>query len=184
MLKPHKMQKQGSALVVVDVQDKLLPAIHDWQEVLANTLKMIQIARILAVPIIVTEQYPKGLGATNSSLSRLFTPFKALEKTSFSCFGANGFEAELTRVEAKTLVLVGIEAHICVQQTALDGLDRGYAVHIISDAVASRLPRNKKLAMSRIRQAGGVISGTEMALYEWLERADGPEFKAVLPLIK
>jgi nicotinamidase-related amidase len=181
---PHKLDKNGSVLVVVDVQDKLLSAIHDRRAVIDGTVKMTKIAQALGVPVIVTEQYPKGLGPTDPQISALFSAFAPLEKTVFSCFGAPGFAAALEAAGAKTLVLTGIEAHICVQQTALAALHRGFGVHIIADAIGSRTPANKELGLAKIRQAGGVISTIEIALYEWLERSDGPEFKAVLPLIK
>ncbi|MDT8900603.1 hydrolase [Anaeroselena agilis] len=181
---PHKLDKAGSVLVVVDVQDKLLHAIHDWPSVLDNTVKMVKIAQTLGVPVIVTEQYPKGLGATNAALAGLFPAFAPLEKTVFSCFGAAGFAAALQDHGAKTIVLTGIEAHICVQQTALEALHRGFGVHVVADAVGSRAPANKEIGLAKIRQAGGVVSAVEIALYEWLERSDGAEFKAILPLIK
>lgn len=184
MAHPHKLDKEGSVLVVVDVQDKLLHAIHEWPAVLENTVKMVKFAQALGVPVIVTEQYPKGLGPTNAQLAGLFPGFAPLEKTIFSCFGADGFAARLSELNARTLVLVGIEAHICVQQTALAALDEGYGVHVIADAVGSRAPANKELGLAKIMQAGGVVSAVEIALYEWLERAGSPEFKAVLPLIK
>lgn len=184
MAHPHKLNKEGSVLVVVDVQDKLLHAIHEWPAVLENTIKMVKFAHTLGVPVIVTEQYPKGLGPTNAKLAELFPAFNCLEKTVFSCYGAAGFAALLTELGAKTLVLVGIEAHICVQQTALAALDEGLAVHVIADAVGSRTPANKEIGLAKIMQAGGVISAVEIALYEWLERSDGPEFKSILPLIK
>jgi len=181
---PHKLDKAGSVLVVVDVQDKLLPAIHDWDVVLDNTVKMVRFAQTLGVPVIVTEQYPKGLGPTNARIRDLFTAFAPLEKTAFNCFGAPGFAAALAAASAKQLVLVGTEAHICVQQTALEAIYRGYAVHIVADAVGSRTPANKELGLAKIRHAGGIVTGVEIALYEWLERADRPEFKSILPLIK
>ncbi len=181
---PHKLDKAGSVLVVVDVQDKLLHAIHDWITVLGNTVKMVKFAQTLGVPVIVTEQYPKGLGPTNAGISAFFPAFAPIEKTVFNCFGAPAFAAAVEATGAKQLVLVGTEAHICVQQTALGAIHRGYGVHIVADAVGSRTPANKDLGLAKIRNAGGVISGVEIALYEWLERADGPEFKAVLPLIK
>lgn len=184
MSHPHKLDKAGSVLVVVDVQDRLLPAIHDWPAVLENTVKMIKLAQTLGVPVIVTEQYPKGLGPTNEQIRALFPAFAPLTKTSFNSFAVPGFAAAVEAAGARTVVLVGTEAHICVQQTALGALDRGYGVHIVADAVGSRTPANKELGLAKIRYAGGVISGVEIALYEWLERADGPEFKAVLPLIK
>lgn len=181
---PHKLDKKGSVLVVVDVQDKLLQAICDWQSVLDNTVKMVKFAQALGVPVVVTEQYPKGLGPTNEALFELLPGRNVMEKTVFSCFGADGFAARLGQLEARTLVLVGIEAHICVQQTALEALVRGYSVHVITEAVGSRSLANKELGLAKIRQAGGVISGVEIALYEWLERSDTAEFKAILPLIK
>jgi nicotinamidase-related amidase len=181
---PHKLNRAGSVLVVVDVQDKLLHAINDWQMVLENTVKMIKFAQALAVPVIVTEQYRKGLGVTNAEVSALFSDLKPLDKTVFSCFGAVGFTDKLAVLQVKTLVLVGIEAHICVGQTALDALDSGYGVHVVSDAVGSRTSVNKELGIAKIRQAGGIASSVEIALYEWLERATSSEFKTVLPLIK
>ena len=183
MLHPHMLTKEGSILVVVDVQDKLLHAIHDWPGVLENTLKMITFARTLAVPAIITEQYPKGLGPTNASIIERL-PGRPVEKTVFSSFGAERFAAELEKAGAHTLVLVGIEAHICVLQTALEALARGYKVHVIADAVGSRSTTNKELGLAKLRQAGAVISTVEIALYEWLGRSDTAEFKAVLPLIK
>jgi len=181
---PFKLAKAGSVLVVVDVQDRLLHAIHDWPAVLDNIVKMIKFAQALGVPVVVTEQYPKGLGPTDAKIVELFPTFSPLEKTVFSCFGAAGFAARLEALAAKTLVLAGIEAHICVQQTALEALHRGLGVHVVADAVGSRSPANKEFGLAKIRQAGGVVSALEIALYEWLERSDGPEFKAVLPLIK
>lgn len=181
---PHKLNKEGSVLVVVDVQDKLLHAIHDWQTVLDNNIRMVKFAQTLGIPVLVTEQYPKGLGPTNAGLAALFPTFAPLEKTVFSCYGAAGFAARIEELRAKTLVLVGIEAHICVQQTALDAVGRGLSVHIVADAVGSRAPANKEAGLAKIARAGGVITTVEIALYEWLERSDGPAFKSILPLIK
>jgi len=181
---PHKLDRADSVLVVVDVQDKILHAINDWKTVLKNTVRMVKFAQALAVPVIVTEQYSKGLGATNAEISALFSDLKPLDKTVFSCFGAEGFNERLAVLQVRTLVLVGIEAHICVGQTALDALDNGYNVHVISDAVGSRTLANKELGIDKIRQAGGIISAVEIALYEWLERSDSSEFKHVLQLIK
>ncbi|MDR3560260.1 MAG: hydrolase [Negativicutes bacterium] len=184
MRHPYHLSKTDSVLIVVDVQDKLLHVIHEWQGILDNTIKMIKFANLLRVPVVVTEQYPKGLGPTNADVAGLLTGVTVREKTVFSAFKDEGFVADLKNTGAKTLVLLGIEAHICVAQTALEGLARGYNVQIISDAAGSRTPSNKEIGLAKIRQAGGVISSVEIALYEWLERSDGPEFKAILPLIK
>jgi len=181
---PYKLTRSGSVLVVVDVQDKLLWAMHERQAVLENAVRMVKIARIMEVPVIVTEQYPQGLGSTVARIAELIPEVKPWEKTVFDCFGAPGFADELEKHQAKTLVFVGIEAHICVQQTSLTALAHGYGVQVIADAAGSRLSLNKELGLAKIRQAGGIISSVEMATYEWLERADGQEFKAILPLIK
>lgn len=179
-----KLDRGYSALVVIDVQEKLLPAIHDWESVLAATVNMVKFAKTLNVPIVVTEQYPRGLGPTHGDIASLIEPWHPLEKTTFSCFATAGFETKLNAAAAKSLVIVGIEAHICVNQTALDALKRGYNVHIVTDAVGSRSPQNKEIGLAKMRQAGAVISSSEIALYEWLERADSKEFKAILPLVK
>jgi len=180
----QKLVKAGSVLVVVDVQDKLLHAIHEWREVLTNTIKMVKFAHALNIPVFVTEQYPRGLGQTNQALLELISDKVILEKTVFSCFGSEEFAGKLDQVGAKTLVITGIETHICVNQTTLDALARGLNVHIIADAVGSRAAFNKEIGLKKMRQAGAVISSVEMALYEWLERSDTKEFKTVLPLVK
>jgi nicotinamidase-related amidase len=180
----NKLLRKESALIVVDVQDKLLSVIDDWRSVLAHTMKMIQYAQVLDVPVIVTEQYPRGLGPTHDAIKELIPGLNAMEKTVFSCFGAVEFEEQLRCLSVKSLVVTGIETHICVNQTTLDGLARGYSVHIIADAVGSRSAFNKEIGLAKMRQAGAIISSSETALYEWLERSDSAEFKAVLPLVK
>lgn len=180
----QKLVKDGSVLIVVDVQDKLLNAIHEWQEVLANTIKMVKYAQCLHVPVLVTEQYPRGLGQTSQGLLDVIADKAVLEKNVFSCFGSEEFAKKLDEFGAKTLVITGIETHICVNQTTLDALARGFGVHIIADAVGSRTAFNKGIGLEKMRQAGAVISSSEMALYEWLERSDTKEFKTILPLVK
>jgi len=178
------LKKEGSVLVVVDVQEKLLPAIHDFTSVLDRSVKMVQAAQTLEVPIVFTQQYSKGLGATHAALTALIPEFAFFEKTVFNCFGAEGFAKQLAQLNAETLVIIGIEAHICVCQTALEALQRGFGVHVVTDAVGSRTPLNKGIGLERIRQAGGIITGTELTIYEWIERADSEAFRKMLPLLK
>lgn len=178
------LKKEGCVLLVVDIQEKLLPAIHDFVSVLDRSVKMIKSAQALNVPLLFTQQYTKGLGPTHAALTGLVPDFSYLEKRSFNCFGAPKFEERLQELNAKTLVLIGIEAHICVCQTALEGLRRGFEVHVVSDAVGSRTTANKHIGLDRIRQAGGVITATELTIYEWVERSDSDEFKLILPLLK
>jgi nicotinamidase-related amidase len=178
------LKKEGSVLVVVDVQEKLLPAINDFMSVLDRSVKMVKAAQTLEVPIVFTQQYSKGLGATHAALTGLIPEFAFFEKNVFNCFGAEGFAEQLEKLQAKTLVIIGIEAHICVCQTALEALQRGLGVHIVADAVGSRTPMNKGIGLDRIRQAGGVITGSELTIYEWIERADSDAFRKMLPLLK
>jgi nicotinamidase-related amidase len=178
------LKKEGSVLVVVDVQEKLLPAINDFMSVLDRSVKMVKAAQTLEVPIVFTQQYSKGLGATHAALTGLIPEFAFFEKTVFNCFGAVGFAEQLEKLQAKTLVIIGIEAHICVCQTALEALQRGFGVHVVADAVGSRTPMNKGIGLERIRQAGGVITGSELTIYEWIERADSDAFRKMLPLLK
>lgn len=178
------LKKDGCVLVVVDIQEKLLPAIHNFTSVLDRSVKMVTAAQALEVPLLFTQQYSRGLGPTHIALSGLLPEFMHFEKLSFNCFGAPGFEARLKELEARTLVMIGIESHICVCQTALEALQRGFNVHVVSDAVGSRTTANHVIGLERIRQAGGVITATELTIYEWVERSDSPEFKLILPLLK
>lgn len=178
------LKKEGCVLVVVDIQEKLLPAIHEFASVLDRSVKMVTAAKALSVPILFTQQYSKGLGATHLALTELLPEISHLEKTTFNCFGAPGFDKMLEKLDAKTLVLIGIETHICVCQTALEGLRRGYDVHVVADAVGSRTTANRSIGLDRIRQAGGVITATELTIYEWVERSDSADFKLILPLLK
>ncbi len=178
------LKKDGCVLVVVDIQEKLLPAINDHVSVLDRSVKMVTAALALDVPIIFTQQYSRGLGPTHFDLTCMMPDYSFLEKTTFNCFGAEGFETRLVELKAKTLVLIGIETHICVCQTALEALQRGFNVHVVADAVGSRTSVNRTIGLDRIRQAGGVITATELTIYEWVERSDSPEFKLILPLLK
>ena len=178
------LARDGCALVVIDVQEKLLPAIYEFQQILGNAAKLIKGARLLEIPVVFTQQYTKGLGPTHSQLQEAAGEFTYVEKTDFNAFREPCFVEVIQGLQAENLVMIGTEAHICVCQTALEGLHRGYGVHVLADAVGSRAPANKKIGLARIRQAGGVISATELALYEWVGRADCSEFRAILPLIK
>ena len=178
------LKKEGCVLVVVDIQEKLLPAIHDFAGVLDRSVKMVKAAQTLKVPIIFTQQYTKGLGPTHEELVKLSKEFRHVEKTTFNCFGEVAFEKALEDLKAETLVIIGIEAHICVCQTALEALRRGFGVHVVSDATGSRTTANKVVGLERIRQAGGVITATELTIYEWVERSDCDEFRQILPLLK
>lgn len=183
MSHPMLLPQQHTAVLVVDMQDKLLHVMHQWPDILAATVRLLKFAQALEVPILATEQYPRGLGPTNEEI-RALLPNTPRAKTTFSCFGATGLEEELAARQIKNLVLAGIEAHICVEQTALAALARGLTVHVAADAVGSRQAANRDIGLAKMRQAGAVITCSETILYEWLGRADHPAFKKVLALVK
>ena len=184
MRHPHLASATGSALVVVDVQEKLFRFVAEQDRLIDRIGKLMKLSRILRIPIVLTQQYTNGLGPTIEPLLPLLDGVEPLEKVAFSCFGAEGFEPRLQQLGARTLILCGIEAHICVQQTALDGLHRGYTVHLVSDAVSSRAEGNCRAGIEKMRQAGAIISTWEMVSYELMERAGTAAFREALPLFK
>lgn len=182
----HVMQRTSSQLLVVDIQGKLLGTIHAVDHLIARTQFLVKTARGLNVPITISEQYPKGLGATEASLKELAgneTPIFA--KTAFSCLQDETLRAHLASHESrKQLVIVGMEAHVCVLQTALDAVASGYHVFVASDAISSRAESDVEAARRRMARAGVTLISTEMAFFEWLERAGTPEFKALSPMLR
>lgn len=181
---PAILTKENTALVVVDVQDKLLPYVIGKDEVLSNIQMLIKFAHIMDIPVILTEHYPKGLGVTVPEIKEVLSEYEPKEKVIFSCWGSMDFTEKLKELGVKRLMIAGIESHICVQQTTLDAINSGYEVHVISDAVSSRNQRNLEIGLEKMRQFNAVISSTEMAMYEIMERADTKEFKEVLKLVR
>lgn len=175
-----------SVLVVTDVQDKLFNAmdVERRDEVIKNIKILVRAARRLGVPIVVTEQYPRGLGRTLPELREAVGDVATLEKTSFSSCGADRFEARLTASGARHIVMTGLEAHVCVLLTSLDLLARGYAVSIVADAVCSRRPTSVDLGLAQARQSGAVVTSTETVVFQWLERADTDVFREVSKLLR
>ena len=178
------LSKEGATLIIIDIQEKLFPHIHKREEVSENVRRLIKFARIMGIPIVLTEQYPKGLGATIREIKELIPRVKPIEKVEFSCFGSEEFIRALKRLDTKTLILTGIETHICVSQTAIESLDLGYSVCVVSDATSSRREDDKTIGIERMKQSGAVISSTEMLIYELLRRAGTQEFKEALKLVK
>lgn len=174
---------EKSVLVVVDVQEKLFPLMQNRELLQSRIALLMQGAAKLGVPIIVTEQYVQGLGSTIPALGNL-VPNQKIEKTTFSCFGESAFRQALRQTERSSVVLCGIEAHICVMQTAIDSIREGYDTFVVEDAVASRLEHAQALGIARMRQAGSATASAEGTLFEWLNRCDRPEFKDLLPLFK
>jgi nicotinamidase-related amidase len=180
------LEADRCALVVIDIQEKLLPPIFHQEELIKNAQLLIRAAGILRIPTLVSTQYAKGLGATVPAIASLLAGTEAVDKTMFSCFGSDAFCALLKRLpgQRNTLLLCGMESHICVTQTTLAGLREGYLVHVASDAVSSRTEWNWKIGLERMRAAGAVISSTEMMIYELMRSSSSAAFKEMLPHLK
>ena len=179
------LSPQRAALVVVDLQEKLAPAIHENARVLANSVLLLHLFRITGLPVVLTTQYRKGLGPTLPEVLAAAPGVEPVDKVSFGCFGDEGFLARLSALRGRDqLVVAGIESHICVAQTVLGALAQGYEVHVASDAVGSRLLSNRDVGLRRMERAGAVVSSAEMAIYEILGRSDGAAFKQMLPFLK
>jgi len=180
------LEADQCALVVVDIQEKLLPPIFNKDTLVKNSQLLIRLAKILSLPIMVTTQYSKGLGSTVTEIADLLTDVVPYDKLEFSCFGSDQFRSRLKSLPGNrnTVLLCGMESHICVMQTALGALNEGYLVHVASDAVGSRAEWNWRIGLDRMRAAGVVISSTEMLMYELLRCSGTPQFKELLPYLK
>ncbi len=174
------------ALIVIDIQDKLLPPIFQKEQLVRNAQLLIRTSGILKIPALMTTQYAKGLGGTVPEISSLLPQSQPIDKQLFSCFGSEVFCTLLKRLPGNrnTVLLCGMESHICVAQTALAALREGYVVHVASDAVSSRTEWNWKIGLERMRSAGAVISSTEMIIYELMRSSGSPAFKELLPYLK
>jgi nicotinamidase-related amidase len=180
------LEADHCALVVIDIQQKLLPPIFQKEQLVRNAQLLIRAASILKIPTLSSTQYAKGLGATVPEISSLLTGTEPVDKTLFSCFGSDAFCSLLRRLpgQRNTLLLCGMESHICVTQTALGALREGYLVHVASDAVSSRTEWNWKIGLDRMRAAGAIISSTEMMIYELMRSSSSTAFKELLPHLK
>ena len=175
----------NTVLVVIDVQGKLAQLMDQKEVLFSNLERIIRGAKVLDLPIIWTEQVPDKLGQTSPTIADLLLDSaEPIAKSSFSCCGVTPFMNQLTDTNRKQVLLSGIEAHICIYQTAVDLLEKGFEVHLVTDAVSSRSASNRELGINRIKEAGATLTGTEMALFELLRVADGPEFKAIAKIVK
>ena len=174
-----------TVLVIIDMQESFRSVISDFAEVSARIALVAHAAQLLNVPIIITEQYPKGLGHTADEIMAVMpASFEAIEKTAFSSCGAQAFETELERTRALHILLCGIEAHICVNQTAHDLMERGYRVHLLTECITARTAHNKQTGLAKMHQSGALPSSIEMALFELMRDAKHEQFKAIQKLIK
>lgn len=180
----HRLLPSETALVVVDMQERLLPAIHEQERVIASTRLLLRAANELELPVVMTTQYLKGLGPTHAAVAELAPSGTPFDKLTFSCFASPEFKQALAATHRHSLLLCGVEAHICVLQTGLDALASGYRVHVITDATGSRAPQNAVLGLARLERAGAILSSAEMAIYELLGASGTKAFKALLPHFK
>lgn len=188
------LHKDKAILVVVDVQTRLLPSIHEAEAVVGQTCRMIRGFRLIGAPVLVTEQYRKGLGETDPRIQEAITEedplagggnaFEPLEKMSFSCMLDDPFRVAIENVGRREVVLCGIETHVCVHQTALHLIESGYHVEVAIDAVSSRSPLNRDLALRRMEAEGAKMTSVEMAVFEMLEYCGTDAFKKWIKLIR
>ena len=178
------IRREQSLLLVVDIQEKLAPAILEADVVVANTVRLLSAARLLGVPALVSEQYVRGLGSSVAEIRNVAVDTQIFEKMHFGCAGEPDFVPRLSATGRRQILLTGMESHICVLQTGLGLLEAGFDVFLVADASSSRTLANRSAASDRLRSYGGQIVTTEMVLFEWLEKAGTDHFRAMLPLIK
>lgn len=178
------LRADDSCLVLIDVQEKLAVAMHAKDTLIQNTVKLVQGAKILGIPILWTEQNPKGLGLTVPEVSGLLTDSKPVEKLSFSCLGEEAFAQELASVGRRQVLVAGIECHVCVYQTVADLCRAGYEVQVVADAVCSRTLENSGIGLERCKLSGASLTSVETALFELLKKAEGDHFKQMLKVVK
>lgn len=177
------LNKEDAIVLVIDIQEKLMPAILEKEELVNKSKILISGAKILEVPIFVTEQYPKGLGKTIGEIDALTKNDPIFEKISYTCC-TDEVLAYLEKSKRKQVIITGVETHVCVYQTTRDLLNHGYSVFVASDAVSSRTLENKQNGIALMKDMGAVISNTETLLFDMLKISGTPEFKAISKLVK
>ena len=183
-LVPDRLEAGKSVLVVVDIQERFRPLIHGIDQVLAGTERLIRFCQELQIPIVVTEHYPHKLGVTLSELRSHFSPFSPVEKTHFSCCGCREFTTRLEVLGRSQVILCGIEAHVCIYQTAADLMRWGRQVAVAVDAVSSCSAANRQIGFESLTRIGAQNMSVQMLMFEILHRAGTPEFNAVAGLLK
>lgn len=181
---PIILKKETTALLIIDLQERILPVIRNYETVLENTAKLIKGFKVMHLPIYFTEQYPKGLGPTSSKILEELSGYSAYQKMSFSCSGAENLFEELHKNKLSQIVVCGVESHVCVQQTVLDLIVNDFQVNLAADAVSSRKEIDYKIALDRMRTLGAEVTTTESILFELLVVCGTQEFKEVSKIVK
>lgn len=184
LLEPLKPER--TCLLVVDIQERLMPVIHGREEVLKNSVLLVKAARIMGIPILATTQYVARIGPVLPELAAELADIALCDKLEFDCFQNASFHNSLGTLPfvIDTIVVCGVETHICIYQTMLGGLRAGYRMWLAGDASSARATANHEIGLTRIRQIGGIVGSTEMIIYELLRKAGTQQFKAILPFIK
>jgi len=178
------LDKEDTVLLIVDIQEKLAVVMTEKDKVVRNNLHLIELAKMVGMPVMVTEQYPRGLGATVKDIREALPFYRPIEKMTFDCCGQPAFLEDLKEHGKRNVLLTGMETHICVLQTCIGLLKGGINVHIVQDAVCSRTRENWKTGVEFMREAGAVVTGTETALFQLLKAAGTEEFKKISQRIK
>ncbi|MFW5657366.1 MAG: isochorismatase family protein [Bacteroidota bacterium] len=176
--------KENCIAVMVDVQEKLLPHMHNHEALLGKMVKLAKGLKMIEVPLLVTQQYTKGLGKTVDAFTDVLGDFNYTEKLTFSCYGEPSFLQTVKSHSREYIIIFGIESHVCVLQTALDLIEHGYIPVVVEDCVSSRNPKDIEIAMNRIRQEGGIVSGFESILFELIQTAEYEHFKTISKIVK
>ena len=179
-----RINREDCAAVVVDIQERLFRVMQGKDDLLKKCLVLLEGLKVLEVPILVTEQYPRGLGPTIEPLKQVLESSTAIEKIAFSCCDEPEFISSLEHLTRKNVIICGIEAHVCVQQTVIDLTGSGYLPVVVSDCISSRNPLDKKVALDRMASEGAIISTCESILFELVRVAGSEEFKTISRLVK
>lgn len=178
------LKTENALTLVIDMQEKLTPAMAEKEKLVRNICKLMEGMQVLGIPLILTEQYPKGLGPTIPEISRLAGQAQPISKTSFSCLGSSKFRNELKKFGRKQVIVCGIESHVCIYQTAKDLVSSGYEAFIATDAISSRTLENKFTGLNLMGRGGAVLTSVEAVLFELLETAENKNFKAISRIVK
>lgn len=178
------ISRNEAVLVVIDIQERLFQAMPDQENLLANAAKTIKGAKLFNLPVVVTEQTPEKLGRTIPALLEELAGIDCIGKKSFSAWGQNEFRENLQKLGHPKVIIIGVESHVCVYQTTLDLINKGFEVHVVADAVSSRTRENRDLGITAMQRAGAYLTSTEMVLFEIMRSADGTEFKGLQKIVK
>ncbi|NLD38842.1 MAG: hydrolase [Desulfatiglans sp.] len=178
------LELNNTILAVIDIQGNLAHAMHDKESLFKAAGQLINGSKCLDIPIILTEQNPKGLGPTIPEIRGLMPDVTSIPKISFSCCKERAFLDEVKKINKRQILISGIESHICIYQTTVELIDMGYEVHIVTDAVASRDPKNKELALKKMEHMGATMTCVEMALFELMKTAEHSRFRDIVKIIK